>query len=135
MIKVAGMWELGWNTPIMEYDLWAFMLRDFGVDEICMAPVSGIRKDVREFSSLEEAMAKNADLVPVLVDEKGEVALQDFKHPENTLYVFGKASYSPLARLPKALSVRIETATASGLLWPHQAAAIVLYDRQVKQWQ
>ena len=42
MIKIAGLWELGWNTPIKEVEQWEFPLRDYGVDEFIMSPVSGI---------------------------------------------------------------------------------------------
>lgn len=129
------MWELGWNTPIMEFDLWAFMLRDFGVDELIMSPVSGIDRKVTEHPNPEAALDANPDLVVVFVDEKGKTPLADFEHPRDVLYVFGKASRSPLALRPKAQSVRIETQEKKGLLWPHQAAAILLYDRQVKEWQ
>src|SRR3989304_5735220 len=41
-VKVAGLWERGWNTPIKEVELWEFPLRDFAVNEHIMVPVSGI---------------------------------------------------------------------------------------------
>ena len=43
MIKVAGHWELSWNAPIKEVELWNFPLRDFNVSEWYMWPVSGIK--------------------------------------------------------------------------------------------
>ena len=137
MIKVAGAWELGWSAPISEYDLWAFMLRDFGVDEWIMSPVSGLHLTKRNFievPDLQQAITWNPDLAPVFVDEAGAVPLAEFQHPENVIYVLGKAAYSPLRslKISGALSVRVETKENKGLLWPHQAAAIVLHDRLVK---
>jgi hypothetical protein len=137
MIKVAGVWELGWNTPILEVNLWQFPLRDFGVSEWYMAPVSGIaNKKVTEIAGINEAIELNPDLTPVYVDELGEEPLKDFEHPEDVLYIFGKAAFSPWASNGKrGRSIRIETAEDKALLWPHQCACLVLYDRMVKTWR
>lgn len=141
IVKVAGCWELGWNTPIKEADLWETMLRDFKVDKWYMEPVSGIDKvDVHEVASLEALVNDERAIGTsiVFVDENGETPLTNFKHPENVLYVFGKASYSPMRALKREgdLSIRIETPAQAALLWPHQAAAIVLYDKIRKNiWQ
>jgi hypothetical protein len=53
MVVVAGMWELGWNTPIKEIDLWRYPLKDFGVDRFYMTPISGIesKKVIELFSA------------------------------------------------------------------------------------
>lgn len=137
MIKVAGLWELGWNTPIKEMDLWEYPLREFAVDELIMSPVSGIKARVTEVASIEDAIANNPDLTPVFCHESAECSMTDFDHPENALYIFGKANCSPFNNLHKKVasqSVRIETPSNKGMLWPHQAASIVLYDRFTK-WQ
>jgi tRNA(Leu) C34 or U34 (ribose-2'-O)-methylase TrmL len=134
-IKVAGMWELGWCAPLTEFDLWAFPLRDFGVAEWIMAPVSGVQKKVTEVAGIDAAIAANPELTVVFVDEDGATPLQEFRHPEDALYVLGRASSSPMRSFGAAhehVSVRIETQEAKGLLWPHQAIAIVLYDRARK---
>jgi hypothetical protein len=134
MIKVVGTWELGWNTPIMEYDLWAYMLQDFGADFI-MWPVSGIKQPrVVEYNTLEEVLEDNSNLTPVFVDENGEVELGNFEHPEDAIYVLGKASFSPWdAAGKKGLSVRIDLPDSKGGLWPHQAIALILHDRLRKK--
>lgn len=135
MIKIVGAWELGWNTPIMEYDLWAFPLRDFGIDEWIMTPVSGINKPrVIEVHQLSDAIKNNPKLTPVYIDEKGEIPLTEFEHPKDALYILGKANYSPwVSQGKQGISVRIETPASKGLLWPHQAVSIVLYDRMKKE--
>lgn len=137
MIKVAGCWELGWNTPLLEYPLWHFPLRDFKVDEWYMTPVSGIAKNgVIELRNMVEVIDANRHLEPVYVDEQGEASLQDFEHPADVLYIFGKAAYSPWREHGKqGRSVRIETPQRKALLWPHQCACLVLYDRMVKSWR
>jgi len=133
MIKVAGMWELGWNTPIKEYDLWRFPMRDFGVDEWYMSPISGINKgNITEISTVRECIDINPDFIPVFVDENGSEDLVDFQHPKNALYILGKANGTTMTE--SDVSVKIEIKEGKGLLWPHQAICIVLYDR-VKKWQ
>lgn len=53
IVKVAGIWELGWNTPIKEIELWEYPLRDFGVDAFYMTPITGIQSQfVQEASRL-----------------------------------------------------------------------------------
>ena len=138
-VKVAGIWELGWSAPLTEHDWWDMVMRDFAVDEHYMTPISGIhREQVTEVSNLEDAINANPDLTVVFVDERAEVELQDFEHPENALYILGKVTYSGLLSHKRKddLAVKIKTNMDQGLLWPHQAIAIVLYDRGVKLgWQ
>lgn len=139
-VKIVGLWEFGWNTPIKEVDLWQFPLQDFGVEKFYMCPVSGIDNAmVEERHSIEEVLkeAREEGTAVVFVDEKGSTPLKDFKHPANVLYVFGKSGLNPLKAYgrDRDLSVVIETKANGGILWPHQAATIVLYDRFKKSWQ
>ena len=132
MIKVAGCWELGYNTPIMEYDLWHFPLRDFGVDEFIMTPVSGIDREVTEYKLIQDAIDANPILIPVFVDEKGSTELRDFEHPKDALYILGNAGNTQYKNT--GISLKVKTVANDALLWPHQAICIVLYDRMQK-WQ
>jgi hypothetical protein len=139
VVKVAGMWEQGWNTPFLEHDLWEYPLRDFEVDEFYMMPISGIDKPVTEVKEMKEVIEANPDLTVVWVDETAEVPLSDFVHPKNALYILGRTTSRPMVGLKKDgdLTVRVETKpdhSCSGLLWAHQAIAIVLYDRLKKSW-
>ena len=94
-IKVSGTWELAWNTPIKEYDLWHFPMRDFGVEEWCMSPISGIKKsNITETETINDFIADNLDYTVVHIDEDGDIDLEDFEHPEKALYVLGKAGGS-----------------------------------------
>lgn len=136
MIKTASFWELYWNTPIKEVDLYQYPLEDFGVDEIYMHPVSGIdNKRITEKNNLDEILAENSDLQVVFVSDKGATPLKEFKHPENVLYITGLTSHSDPSITHKAegrVSVKVETPNNEGALWGHQALAIILYDRMMK---
>lgn len=136
IIKTVGFWELGWNTPIKEVDLWEYPLRELGISQMYMSPISGIdNKYVKEMASLQEIFDENINLVRVYVDEHATVNLSDFIHPENALYVFGKNSFSPFISYgrPQDLSIKIPTVLNQGMFWSHQAASIILYDRFIKQ--
>lgn len=137
MIEVVGVWETGWNYPLMEASEWEMMLREFNIDQLNMTPVSGIAAPwgnkpwLTEYASVEDAVTDKPGLTPVYVDENATVELQDFEHPADALYVFGRAGFAPA--IPEgALSVKIST-PCPGCLWAHEACAIVLYDRHRKQ--
>lgn len=136
MIVVAAFWELGWNTPIKEYDLWHMPMMDFAVKEIAMIPISGIAKSqMKEFKNVEDLLENYKELTPVIFSEEGEVDLADFKHPKDSIYIFGNTNYSPFNRFAKEKgikSVRFSTPTNKATVWGHQAASIVLYDRHLK---
>lgn len=143
-VKVAGIWETGWVSPREEYEMWHHPMLEFGVDEICMSPVSGIKADtiqnfLVECPQIETAIvnARAAGMAVVFVDEAASVELADFTHPiGDVLYVMGKTSLSPYVSFYDAgqgdLAVKISTAINQGGLWAHQAATIVLHDRFVK---
>jgi len=123
----------------MEFDLWEMVLRDFGIFGInnwCMSPITGINKSkkLEERETIQEFVNENSDLTPVYLDENGENDLANFDHPENVLYILGRNRYSPMGQ-QQVVSVRIETPENKGILWSHQALAIVLYDRIKKSWQ
>lgn len=148
MVKVAGLWDVWLQHKAQEYDaLWRFMLKHFGVDQAIMVPWTGTveqlpldHTDVElvELRDLDEVIQKNPQLVPVVVDEFGKQPLDAFEHPKDVLYIFGRTGRSALEELHwEGKSVFIEGADPAGssLLHPHQACALVLYDRLVKSWQ
>lgn len=129
MIKIAGCWELGWNTPILEYDLYHFIAKEYQADELIMTPVSGINKKVTEYAAIEDAIAANPALTPIFIDENGTEELTDFVHPVDALYIFGKSNYSPMLSIGEHKSIKINTPMNLGGLWAHQAMTLVLHDR------
>jgi len=143
MIKVSGLWELNWNTPLCESWMWTFVLREFGVTDWKMSPVTGIQHNERhadmvltEFNSAEEMINAENDLVRVFLDENGDVELKDFVHPKDCVYIFGNAGTAPVriqgVKRDQDFTVRIQTPNPSGVLWPHQCLLTVLYDRMAK---
>lgn len=130
MIEVAGLWELGWSAPMTEAIQWEYAMREFGIERLNMTPISGVYKRwIHEYNHTEAILADRSHLTPVFVDENAETELSDFKHPENALYLFGKGTYSPFSsKASEHLSVKINS-TQPGLMWPHQALAVVMYHR------
>lgn len=148
-VIVAGCWDI-WEDAEREYRVhWKFMTKHFGVDTLYMTPVTGLADKLKnsldhtetkfiELPSLEDVIKANPEFTPVIVDENGATELSKFNHPDKVLYLFGRVSYSPLEFLKRQeLSVRIPSWSkhknaSLGLLHPHQAAAIVLYDKMNK---
>lgn len=132
IVKIAGIWETGWNVPLSESILWSYPLRDYKVDEWIMTPVSGIAEtSVKEYTDIPAVIEANPELTVVYLDEKAPTTLTEFVHPAKALYVFGKATLSPYIAYgrPQDLAVRVETPANLGLHWPHQIACVILYDR------
>jgi hypothetical protein len=138
MIKIAGMWERTWNAPLMEVNVWELLAREFLVDQFYMVPVSGILNQyLSEKQTMCDVIEENKDLTVIFLHENGDVALDDFVHPENALYLFGKSgvNLNSLLREGLDISLKIETPRDSGLMQGIHTASIVLYDRFKKSWQ
>ena len=140
-VKVAGIWELNWNTPLCESHLWTFPLREFNIMDWAMCPVTGIKHNesntkmnLTEYQTVPEMVEDfSGDCVRVFVDEKGETTLDEFEHPEDAIYFFGNAGRAPTDYKREGdLSVRLQTVTNNGVMWPHQILVAVMYDRQTK---
>jgi hypothetical protein len=129
MIEVAGTWDYGWAAPKTEFDQWWAVMRSYEIPMLHMTPASGMKhRMLTEHDSFED-MLKSTELTPVFVDEDADVELEDFDHPDNALYVFGKANYSPARTHGKGyMSVRIDCPKV-GMFWPHQALALVMRER------
>lgn len=149
MIKVVGNWELSWNTPIKEAELWNFLLRDFQISEWYMWPISGIKHsedhsvNLHERQTLEEVLEENKDIPHVYVEPYNPAFpdikpqdLREFEHPEDVLFIFGTAHFNPATRAREQDKIlMVPTIENKGVLWPHQCLAVILYDRLVKGWQ
>ena len=60
--------------------------------------------------------------------------LHDFEHPEDCVYVFGSAHLNPTLsnKREQDVVVSVKTVRDDGVPWANQIAAIVLYDRMLK---
>jgi hypothetical protein len=136
-VKTAGCWDTQMlPSPEVEYrSRWKFLVIGFELDGIYMSPITGFSGHVLEVEDIMEAVTANPDLVPVLVDECSPNTLQNFEHPSDALYLFGRTGQSFYGGW-KGESVAIEyPGTLSSCYQPDQAAAIVLYYRMRKSWQ
>jgi len=138
-VKVVGHWELGWRSPINEFDVWIHPLKEFGLDEFYMVPVSGISKSrCLEKTNLQEVFAETdqQNFERVFVDENATVELPDFNHPTNALYVIGRTGFSPyMTEFREGIdhAVKIPSMVNNGGFWGEQAAIMILYDRFLKE--
>jgi hypothetical protein len=136
-VAAAGLWELGHNVPLSEAPLWEMVIRDFGVEEWHMSPVTGIANQrVTEWVEVEAMLAhQRKQRTIVFITEDGQFDLAELNHPLDVCYVTGRCNFSPFLNLvcPGDLSVRISTANNKALLWPHQCLAIALWHRR-SQW-
>ena len=133
MVVVASIWEQGWFDFKTELNLWHFPMKDLGVDEIARTPISGLNSNkVQEFHSVEE-LVHHYGLPVIICSGKGETTLEEFEHPKDALYLFNRTS-GGLLPVKADYTLRIETKLNKVLLWGHQAASIILYDR-FKKWQ
>jgi len=147
MVHVVGNWELSWNTPIKEAELWQFPLREFRIPSWWMWPVTGIRcgeqaLDLQERETLAEILEELEGTPRVFFEPKSvqhrrePEDLRDFRHPEDVVYIFGSVPFCPVpyAREEDAV-VLLPTLDNKGTLWPHQVLVTLLYDRMVKGWR
>ena len=140
MIKIAGMWEQGWNAPLIEANYWEMLLRDFGVEHLCMAPVSGLapRSKIKLFEkdTMEEILEANSELIKVWVDERGETELSEFEHPESAIYIFcsvGPNIFHLKKPEDKSLYIKTVSPREQATMFAIEACGIVLYDRFCKE--
>lgn len=148
-VKVVGYWDAWFQSRENEYDVcWRFMLKHFGVDQIIMLPRLGIREnlpldytdtDMIEMNTIHEALAANPELTPIMVDERATTPIQEFQHPENVLYIFGRTGKNPMDEFTpwtgqSVVIPGVPQYMGDPLLHPHQACSIILYDRMNKLW-
>lgn len=146
-VCVVGRWDYGYLLPLPEHYMWSLVLRDFGVSNWWMCPVSGIRNNEESRVPLNEKEYYN-EIFDVLDPNTPRIFLEprtnhanpdtiwlrDFEHPTNCIYVFGSAHYNPSLNYKREtdLVVTIETVENQGVLWSQQCLGILLYDRLVK---
>ena len=147
MVRVLGHWDIGYHAPITEQYYWSFPLRDFGVDEWHMTPVSGIRNKEQsqvplfEWASYDEFFEAHPGVTRVFLEPRTRhqnpdtIWLHDFEHPEDCVYICGSAHYNPTVQHCREefdSVVTVKTARDNGVMWGDQAVCIALYDRTLK---
>lgn len=117
MSRVLAYKEPSWMDENTDFRHWANITRAFGVELILLNPS-------------DEMIFEDDDIV-VIVDEQGAVDIDDFNHPENCVYVFGRTHMNKLIENPHDFSVRIDY-EGHNCLFGSQACAIILKDRSRK---
>lgn len=118
--KIAALREAGWVDEITDKAQWDNMTRSFGAE----------LQLVTDFADV----IYEKDYSVVVMDETGETNLEDFIHPENAIYVFGRSTMNNLQRqIHHDHSVRIVTPEQKSMFGCSVACA-VLYARSL-QWR
>lgn len=115
---IIALTEKGYYKEYTEQLMWYHLAKAFDQDFEIVQEVSDI------------AIPKDSTVV--IVDETGDTNLDDFEHPENAVYIFGRAGIQRLQeRIYCDHVIRIDTPNKI-CLFAEEAAAIVLYDRAKK---
>ena len=145
MVSVLGHWDIGYHAPITEQYYWFFPMRDFGVTDWNMSPVSGIRcrepqVTLTEWGHYDDYFDSNQEKVRVFLEPRTKhqnpdtIWLHDFEHPEDCVYVFGSAHYNPTLKHKRNqdVVVSVKSKNDKGVFWGDQIMCLVLYDRMMK---
>lgn len=150
-VTVAGHWEQGYLAPLTEAPMWAWPLRDFGISDWRMWPVSGIECPDRAVSLTEAAdlralLSGCPDAPRVFIEPRNQMFaatmssdwMHEFEHPRSAIYVFGSAHFNPVAtdlyRPDQDSVVSIKTTRDNGVLFAHQALVVTLVSREKTIW-
>jgi len=99
-------------------------------DQLCRA----YDVELKMIKNIDEVNEIGGDKKIVIFDEKGDVSLENFKHIEDAVYIFGRSGQNLKHDFPDAISVRIDTPKPISLFGA-VACGIVLEDRRRKKWQ
>ena len=118
--EIAALRERGWLDRITDKAQWSNLTRSFGASLQLVDSISDVV--IPEGYSI------------VVMDESAPVKLEDFAHPENAIYIFGRSTMNNIqAGIQHDFSVRIETPEQKSMFGVSVACA-VLYARSL-QWQ
>lgn len=126
LITIIGMWESEWLDPKIEMFMWRQLCAAYKVDRLVMVPkLLENRTNVDQFDTVAEAI-KSCYGTKIIMEPKGNVKLNTLNHPENAVYIFGKAGKNN--QDIDGMKVRIDTPTMTDM-FAISAAAIVLASR------
>ena len=127
MVTLVGFWEYGWLEPKVELFMFRQLCAAYKVDRLVMIPtLLGPRTSVDQYDTLEEAL-ESCSGERIFLEPSGSEHLDTFDHPEDAVYIFGKAMISN--RHEEGKMVRINTPSMTDM-FAVNAAAIVLDNRE-----
>ena len=121
MIKIIALRESGWLDRNADNGIWHLVCAAYGIDS----------KDFFLFDDLIDIPNVISGTI-VVMDEQGETNLNDFTHPEDATYIFGRTHVNDLIEIPHDHSVVIPY-PGNGTLFGVTAAAITFADRLRKE--
>lgn len=132
MITLVGLWEEGWLDYKTEAFMWKQLLSAYAVDKFVMCPARlPPRTNLLQFDDVSSALSELQG-VRVYLDPFGGEPLHDFKHPEDAIYIFGRAGDNNHRHISQEDNVvKIQTPKRVDF-FAICAASIVLYDRELK---
>jgi hypothetical protein len=117
--SIAALREKGWLDETTDRAQWFNMTRSFQAD----------LQLVRDFPDI--VIPENYSVV--ILDESAVTPLQDFVHPENAIYIFGRSTLNNIQdKIKHDYSVKIVTPEFKGMFGVSAAGAL-LYARSL-QW-
>jgi len=117
---IASLRESGWLDRITDKAQWDNLARSFEVEQLQLVP---------EFTDI--VYPEGYEIV--VMDESANTALQDFIHPENAIYVFGRSTLNGIQNMVvHDHQVKVITPQQKGCFGVSIAGA-VLYARSL-QW-
>lgn len=131
-VSLLALWESGWLPRKVEAFMWRQLASAYRVDELALCPLAiAPRENLRQFATVGEALP-NLQGEPIFLDPNKGEPLASFTHPDEAVYVFGRAGDDNRRWSQGRRFVRIVT-PAQVDFFALQAAAIVLYDRETKR--
>jgi hypothetical protein len=124
MSRVIAYRESNWMDAVCDRGYWHLACKAYGVGLTMFDP------------DTETAPEIGSDETVVIMDEQGKIRLEDFKHPENCVYIFGRTHSNELVNtIRHDHSVVIEY-SGDNCVFGITAVGIVLEDRKRQlRWQ
>ncbi len=138
MITVIGMWEQGYTSEqtYIEDTAWKQTLSAYAVDRFVMVDYPEVHLDnvtsPEQYLTMQEALDSSVgELVFMVFDPVGAVLLQDFIHPADAVYIFGRPGDN-LSSYVRDSDHKVHIATPANVdMLGCSCVASVLYDRSL----
>jgi hypothetical protein len=119
MVILAALREKGWFDVRTEKMMWSNLSRSYNAE-------------YQLVSTFEEIQYPNNAKI-IILDESADILLEEFQHPENAVYVFGRSTLNQIQdNVPHDYAVRLRTPNPKDIFGISVACA-VLFSREL-QW-
>ena len=130
--------ELGLNT---EFSFWQQVFMSYDVDRFIFVPTTEDGNEHESYDSLEDALDQvtgtHVFLEPphrAVEIERDPIFLNDFQHPQDAVYIFGRTGWSNISLVgSEDIVLSVEQSNTEGDMFAMTMLAVVLHDRWVKE--